>query len=369
MKLNTLVKSSLLAPMGIAALMSAAPASADQEYLLTVTRPGQLHVIDMATNKVERSCDIPGKFGSGSIALAPNGKTAYVLSNMTEDVYGISIQNCDITFHVAQSEGNIRVKSVQSITVSTDGTELYTVQNPVRHLPDRFEILEPKLAVYKIADGMGAKPVRSFPVERRITKIAATETGEVILGGGDVTAINTQTGAVRMVTALQNWDRGPLWAPPDAFAMHSQGEQTNEYLMPYSTAKFEDESMNMETAQWWWGMSRVNLTTGEAERMETVPFQFIVFNFLTDPRDSNILYGSFNTLSKHDISKHETLIVHEMPHTYYNLNISGDGKTIYVGGTSSDISIHDSETLDKIGSIQLSGDMTTSDLRVATIRD
>jgi hypothetical protein len=211
--------------------------------------------------------------------------------------------------------------------------------------------------------------VRSFPVERRITKIAATETGEVILGGADVTAINTQTGAVRMVTALQNWDRGPLWAPPDAFAMHSQGEQTNEYLMPYSTAKFEDESMNMETAQWWWGMSRVNLTTGEAERMETVPFQFIVFNFVTDPRDSNILYGSFNTLSKHDLRKHETVAVRDMEHTYYNLNISADGKTLYVGGTSSDISIHDSETLDKIGSIQLSGDMTTSDLRVATIRD
>jgi hypothetical protein len=116
-------------------------------------------------------------------------------------------------------------------------------------------------------------------------------------------------------------------------------------------------------------MSRVNLETGEAERVETVPFQFIIFNFISDPRDPNILYGSFNTLSKHDISKHETLLVHEMPHTYYNLNISGDGKTIYVGGTSSDISIHDSETLEKIGSIQLSGDMTTSDLRVATIRD
>ncbi|WP_255855645.1 hypothetical protein [Marinobacterium rhizophilum] len=131
MKLNTLLKPSLLAPMGLAALVSAVPASADQEYLLTITRPGHLHVTDMATNTVERSCDIPGAFGSGSIALAPDGKTAYVLSNKTEDVYGISIQNSDISFHAEQSEGNIRVKSVKSITVSTDGTELYIVQNPV----------------------------------------------------------------------------------------------------------------------------------------------------------------------------------------------------------------------------------------------
>ncbi|WP_255855644.1 hypothetical protein [Marinobacterium rhizophilum] len=184
-----------------------------------------------------------------------------------------------------------------------------------------------------------------------------------------MTAINTQTGEVRMVTAQRSGDRGPLWAPPDAFAMHSQGEQANEYLMPYSTARFEDESMNMETAQWWSGMSRVNLKTGEVERMETVPFQFVVFNFVTDPRDSNILYGSFNTLSKHDLRKHETVAVRDMKHTYYNLNISADGKTLYVGGTSSDISIHDSDTLEKTGSIRLSGDITTSAPPIADIRD
>lgn len=368
MNVNKSVKTSALAGAALLVLQ-AVPASADQEFLLTVTRPGQLQVIDMSSNEVVRSCDVPGKFGTGSIALAPDGRRAYVLSNMTEDVYGFDIMNCDITFHAAQSQDNIRVKSHQSIAVSSDGRELYTVQNPVRHLPDRFEVLQPQLAVYNIADGMDAKPVRTYPVERRITKIAATEKGEVILGGADVTAIDPQTGKTRMVTPLQSWDRGPLWLPPDAFAMHSQGEQANEYIMPYVTARFQDASMNMETAEWWWGISRVDLKTGEAVRQEIIPFEFIVFNFISDPRDPNIFYGSFNTLSKHDITTGETLALYEMPHTYYDLNISADGKTIYVGGTSSDISIHDSDTLEKIGSIQLSGDMSTSDLRVATIRD
>ncbi|WP_206060365.1 quinohemoprotein amine dehydrogenase subunit beta [Nitrincola alkalilacustris] len=370
MKLNRLFKQHSIKGLAAALLCaSALPVSAAQEYLLTVTRPGHLHVIDMKTNEVERSCDIPGKFGSGAITVSPDGKTAFVLSNIWEDVYGFDIRSCQIVFHAAQSSASERVKSFQSLTVSRDGTELYTVQNPTRLLSDRYEILEPRLAVYRIADGLGAQPVRTFPVDRRITKIAATDTGEVILGGGDVKAINTQTGDVRMVAALQNWDRGPLWLPPDAFAMHSQGEQANEYIMPYVTARFSDEEWDFETAEWWWGLSRVDLSTGEAELIEAIPFEFIVFNFITDPRDSNILYGSFNTLSKHDISTQETLIVKEMPHTYYNLNISGDGSTIYVGGTSSDISIHDSETLEKIGAIHLSGDMTTSDLRVATIRE
>ncbi|MBP0048306.1 quinohemoprotein amine dehydrogenase subunit beta [Marinobacterium sp. AK62] len=372
MKLTNMFKSAgLIGSLALGAGLSAvaSTAMADQEYLLTVTRPNQLHVIDMSTNEIARTCDIPGPFGSGAMAVSRDGTHAYVLGNNWEDVYGFDIRTCEMTFSAVQSTPTVQVKSFQSVAVSADGKELYTVQNPIKKHLDRFEILEPRLAVFNIEDGLNAEPVRTFPVDRRITKIAATETGEVILGGADVKAINPDTGETRVVTKLANWERGPLWLPPDAFAMHSQGEQANEYIMPYVTAKFDSEEWNFETAEWWWGMSRVDLATGKAERMETIPFQFIIFNFITDPRDPNILYGSFNTLSKHDISTNETLAVHEMPHTYYNLNISGDGETIYVGGTSSDISIHDSETLDKIGSIQLTGDMTTSDLRVATIRD
>lgn len=361
----------LIKALAACALLSGAAtgAVAAEQYLLTVTRPGQLHVIDMKSNKILRSCDIPGKFGSGSIAPAPDGRTAFVLSNMWEDVYGFDIRTCKIVFSAKQSHDNVRVKTFQSLSVSADGKELYTVQNPVRLLPDRFEVMAPQLAVYNISDGLDAPLVRSFPVSRRITKIAATHTGEVILGGADVTAINPKTGATRVVTALASWDRGPLWLTPDAFAMHSQGEHRNEYIMPYVTARFTDEKQDMASAEWWWGMSRVDLTTGKAEQMETVPFEFIVFNFITDPNDPNILYGSFNQLSKHDIKNKKTLAVQPMPHTYYDINISGDGKTLYVGGAGNDISIHEAATLKKTGAIQLPGDMSTSDLRVATIRD
>ncbi|HRD32918.1 MAG TPA: quinohemoprotein amine dehydrogenase subunit beta [Rhodocyclaceae bacterium] len=357
------------APLCVALLAAGwmAAAQGAEEYLLTVTRPGLLHVVDMRTNTLERSCRVPGAFGSGAMALAPDGRTAFVLSNMWEDVYGIDIKTCEVVFAARQSNRDIKVKSIQSVAVSADGKELYTVQNRVRQHPDRLEALAPQLAVFDIADGLEAKPVRTFPVNRRITKIAATHTGEVILGGADVEAIDVRTGATRIVTPLASWDRGPLWAPPDAFAMHSQGEHLNEYIMPYVTAKFTDERADMETAEWWWGMSRVNLETAAVEAMETVPFEFIVFTFVTDPNNRDILYGAFNQLSKHDIGAKQTVAVEPLARTYYAINISGDGKTLYVGGAASDISVHDSATLKKVGSIELPGDMSTADLRVARI--
>ena len=51
----------------------------------------------------------------------------------------------------------------------------------------------------------------------------------------------------------------------------------------------------------------------------------------------------------------------------YALNITADGSTIFVGGASNDISVHEAATLKKIGQIQLPGDMSTADLRIARI--
>ncbi|EAR59989.1 quinohemoprotein amine dehydrogenase subunit beta [Neptuniibacter caesariensis] len=344
--------------------------AATDEYLLTVTRPNQLHVIDTKTDKLLRSCDVPGTFGNGGVAPSPDGKIAYVMTNKWEDVVGFDISNCKIVFSMSQSTPKEQVKSIISMAISADGKELYTVQNPVTLHKDHFETQQPRLAVYNTADGMDAKPVRTFPVDRRITKLGYIEaTNEVILGGGDVKAINAKTGKIRTLAKLQNWDRSPEgWVPPDAFQMHTIGEHIGEYIMPYFTIKWNGAPGDMEKAEFLWGMTRIDTKTGELTSGEVLPFEFIVFNWLTDPNDSDIVYGAFNTLSKHNIKEGKTLKVHNMPHTYYNINMLQDGSKIYVGGTSSDISVHDPETLEKIGSIQLSGDMSTSDMRIAKVQ-
>jgi quinohemoprotein amine dehydrogenase beta subunit len=346
-----------------------AASTAPHEYLLTVTRPNQLQVIDTETNRISRSCEIPGYFGSGSIATSPNGRIAYVLSNKWEDIYGFDITDCKMVFSAKQSTEKVTVKTFFSLTLSPDGKELYTIQNPVGKLPDRYQVMQPQLAVFDTSAGFDVQPSRRWPVDRRITKIATLDSGEVVLGGADLKAIDPQNGKVRVISKLQNWERGPRWLTPDAFAVSSQGEHVGEYIMPYVTAEFKDDSMNFETADWWWGMSRVDLSTGEVEQLETVPFQFIVFSWVSDPHDANIIYGAFNTLSKHDIKQKKTLAVTDMDHTYYTINMTSDGGTLYVGGTSSDISVHDPATLEKKGSIQLPGDMSTADMRLARLQE
>lgn len=377
MNMKQALKQTMLATaLGAVALMSHS-ASAESmvngmkadghEYLLTVSRPNHLHVIDTETKQLVRSCEVPGTFGSGSIQPSPDGRTAYVLTNGAEDVYGFDITNCEITFSAKQSQNGERVKTFISLAISGDGKELYTVQNPTRKLNDRYEVLPPRLAVFNTADGLNAKAVRTFPVDRRITKIMTMDNGEVILGGADIKAINPANGELRTLSKLQNWARGADWIPPDAFAMFTQGEHVGEYIMPYFTIKWNGAPGDMEQAEFWWGMSRIDLATGKVDERETVPFEFIVFNWITDPNDSNILYGAFNQLSKHDIASKKTVAMKDLDHTYYNINMDKN-RTIYIGGAGNDITVHDPDTLDKIGSIGLIGDMSSADLRITRLR-
>ena len=200
------------------------------EYLLTMSRPNQLHVIDTETKKLLHSCDVPGTFGAGAVLPSPDGRIAYVLSNKVEDVYGFDITDCTMVFSAKQSQNGERVKTFVSLAISGDGKELYTVQNPTRKLADRYEVLAPRLAVFNTEDGLDAKSVRTFPVDRRITKIMTMKNGEVILGGADIKAINPENGETRVLSALQNWARGADWIPPDAFAMFTQGSILNSFF-------------------------------------------------------------------------------------------------------------------------------------------
>ena len=56
----------------------------------------------------------------------------------------------------------------------------------------------------------------------------------------------------------------------------------------------------------------------------------------------------------------------DLDHTYYVINVSGDGKRIYVGGTMNDISAYSTDTLEKLGAIDIPGgnDIVLASLRV-----
>ncbi|MEO9530764.1 quinohemoprotein amine dehydrogenase subunit beta [Roseibium sp.] len=343
--------------------LTALPAQA-KDMIVTVAKPDRLYVIDAKTRTIETDCKLDFNLMPGVIVMSPDNAVAYILGNRWEDVFGIELATCEMVFSAHQSEGDIRRKSIASLAVSRDGTELYTVRNPVRILPDRYEVLEPEFAVYDTGAGLDAEPARSFASPRRVTVMAAGQNGEVYAGGHEVYAFDPQTGDTTVKIANASWDR-PTYSTPDVLAFWPIGTQADEFMLLYSAAKFTDETQS-EIADFIWGYQSVDLETGEAEIADFTSFEVIMFSAVRDPNDKSKLYGVYTQLSKHDLETKELIKRVDLPHTYYCINISSDGKELYVGGTNDDIGIYDAETLERTGEILLpsGGDMAAGTLHV-----
>ncbi len=355
------MKSALLAAAALCA--SALPLAAG-DLLVTVARPSNLYVFDAGTRALRQDCDLGANVTPGVITMSPDNSIAYVLLNHWQDVVGVNIETCETVFRAAQSEGDVTRRSLASLTVSKDGSEIYTVRNPVRKKIDRYEVMQPEFAVYQADAGLEAEPAALFEAPRRATLMATDRKGSVYLAGHEVYRIDPATGETEVAIANASWDR-PTYRPPDVLAFWPTGSQNDEFMLMYTAAIFTDESQQ-EMADFVWGYQSVDLTTGETEIADFASFEVLMFSGVRSGVDPKYLYGVYTQLSKHNLETRELVKRVDLPHTYYVINVSSDGKEIYVGGTNDDIGIYDSETLERIGEIRMpsGGDMSVSTLQV-----
>ncbi|MFY2823822.1 quinohemoprotein amine dehydrogenase subunit beta [Ruegeria sp. MALMAid1280] len=334
------------------------------DLLVTAARPSNLYVFDAENRELKKDCDLGANMLPGVIVMSPDNNIAYILTNNWQDVIGVNIATCETVFHAAQSSIDIIRRSLASLTVSKDGTQLYTVRNPTRIHQDRYEVLPSEFAVYDTSAGLNAEPVATHPAPRRSTLMATDANGDVYIAGRDIFRVDPATGATETAIANANWDR-PTYSPPDVLAFWPTGSQNDEMLLMYTAAKFTDEKQE-ELADFVWGYQSVDLTTGETKIADFASFEVLMFSAARTPHAPEHLFGVYTQLSKHNLETQELIKRVDLPHTYYVINVSSDGKELYVGGTNDDIGIYDSETLERVGEIRIpsGGDMSLSTLHV-----
>lgn len=341
--------------------------SADTEqadFLVVMNRPNKLNLVDLKQRKVINSCDLPGDFGPGTVAMSPDHRTAYVLTNRFENIYGVDVDTCEIRFSARQSQGDERVKSIGSIAVSPDGKEVYTHQNPTRLLIDRYEVQPTRVAVFDTGAGLDAQPVRTWPAPRQITIMAAGDDGTLYMGGRDIYAMNVQTGETSVALASQSVN-DPRESLRDSLTVWPVGAISNEMVRMYSAARYKDDSQDLASADWVWGFERVDLATGAVESKVFGPLEVVLFSGMARPSDPNQFYGVLTQLKKFDVAGQKELDSVDLDHSYYCINFSTDGSEVYLAGTFNDIAVYDADTLEKLGNIQLTGgDMSLANSRV-----
>ena len=72
----------------------------NHDYLVTVTRPNNIALVDLETNKMINECKIDEAFSPGAIVLSPNNKVAFILGEYGGQVAGYEIETCKKVFHI-----------------------------------------------------------------------------------------------------------------------------------------------------------------------------------------------------------------------------------------------------------------------------
>ena len=77
-------------------------------------------------------------------------------------------------------------------------------------------------------------------------------------------------------------------------------------------------------------------------------------------------FGVYSQLTKIDTANNKLAKRIDLDHTFYSINMSTDGRQVYIGGAMCDVATYDAETLEKKGNIKLPGcgDQTLASLRV-----
>lgn len=363
-------RSGLLAAAVLAALaLFGGRLAVAKEFLLVATRPSTLHVIDVSARQVVKSISLPAEPGAGptTIMPSPDGKRAYVIVNRWESVSGVDLDTGKEVFRADLSTPQERVKIPFASVLSPDGKQLYVFESPVRLGLGEYHVQNTRIAVFNTEDGINAKPVRTFEAPRRIILMSMSPDGKHLYGlGWDLYDFDPATGKIVKTYGVRNWKR-PNYGEPDVLDVWPQYEQTNLFVTPYVAARTDRPATAPDAYKV--GLMTFDLANPKLDFKDYEDFTEIVFSSVANPKNRNEIYSVYTTLSKVDNSApNEGKILKRvvLPHTYYALNISEDGKELYLGGTMSDVGVYSTDTLERIGEIKLpgGGDMQLSSVRI-----
>lgn len=335
-----------------------------QDYLVTAARPNLVVMVDPRARKVVKTHVIPNTAlgnSPGALVASRDGKVAYVIHNRWESVSGIDLESGKEVFRADLSSPGVRAKAPYAIDLSPDGKELAVYVNPTQLKLGEYQVMDPYIAIFDTGSGVGASPVRKLEAPRRVSSVMfSPDYKRLYAFSWDMLVLDPKTGKKIGQHPWRSWKRDGF-GEPDTLAIWPQFEQSNQFATPYYINHTDQNGKTTQKAGVW----ALDLKKDKVRYSEFEDASVVLFSTAINPVRTNEAYTVYTQLTKTNVETGKLIKRVDLDHTYYNVNVSSDGKELYIGGTINDIAIYDSETLEKKGNIVISeGDQVLTSLRV-----
>ena len=171
--------------------------------------------------------------------------------------------------------------------------------------------------------------------------------------------------------AHRKWATGifALWYPikdrgePDALAVWPLWDASKILSFPYVVARTDRKPEAPDAMKS--GIYTLDLATDKIAYKEFENTSVVLFSSTVNPVKRNEAYTVYSTLSRVDTRKGKLLKRVDLEQTFYNVNVSRDGKELYLGGAGPLVAFYDASTLKLLQTIRMPDD---SDQATASMR-
>ena len=337
-----------------------------KDYLVTATHANKMVFIDVAARKVDKVYPLPNSRSGNTpstLVVSPDGKTVYIVHNHWETVSGIDVDSGREVFRTELSGGGIRGKATFAVDISPDGKELAIYVDPVKILAGEYQVQDTYVAIYDTAAGIGAKPLRTFPAPRRTTLLGYSTDGSKLYAlSWDMVVLDPKSGKEIGRHPIRHWGRKNI-GEPDALTVWPLWDASRVLSFPYVVARTDRKPDAPDALLS--GIYQLDLTTGKASYKEFENTSVVLFSSTVNPVRRDEAYTVYSTLSHVDTKKGKLIKRVDLEQTFYNVNVSRDGKELYLGGAGPLVAFYDASSLARLATIRMpdDADQATSAMR------
>jgi DNA-binding beta-propeller fold protein YncE len=321
----------------------------DHDYFVLGIHPTGLLVIDSSRDEIVAQIPTKGR-SPKEVVPSPDGKYVFLTTDGRAKIEVVNVPGRKVEEVIDLAQPGVKI-NIFGLAVNRKGDRLFAHIRPVKELPDEYVALPPE--IWSIDLGTHEKKKIMDAPESVVSLFVPADPNRLIAWGRDIYIIDL---AARRVVETVPMRTGlpPDQAPMDTLPFFTQYEQSGIVSMPYYAT-------NPLTHKLVLGMVNMDVDTGKLDFMELGP-AIPLYSSVISP-DRKRAYMVMNNLVAVDLTQRKIAEVRDTERTTYVVNLTRDGKKVYLPSSGPFVDVYDAQTLKIIHRIELPGDPSSSQLR------
>jgi WD40 repeat protein len=281
----------------------------------------------------------------------------YTITDWGQQIEQLDLAGRKVVRTFRLGSGDVKVRTIDIEVNPANPNLLYALSLRQRWLPDEIVDMAPAVLVFDLTAG---KVVKEIEIPRGCTNIFFGYDGsEFYVTGRDVFVYDPATG--KQVNFLGLAHPTTTGVDPqislNIWRLHDQSGMAMILVGSLATAN------NLPYQGYYTIDLRKKSTEGSMNLVTDIGPLYNQFSAVVSP-DRKYYYMILNKVEKRDFATNRLLATADVDKSYYTIQISSDGKKVYLGGGGDSILIYDTETMKLLKKIDTPGDAVLTNFRV-----